>query len=82
MLFPIRTSPPVRAKRRLGIREGEKTILFFGNIAPYKGLEYLIAAFRQMLAPAGRLPAGHRRQTEELREVLEGSPGNDPRRSR
>ena len=34
------------AKRRLGIREGERAILFFGNIAPYKGLEYLVSAFR------------------------------------
>jgi len=36
------------ARRRLGIREGEKTILFFGHITPYKGLEYLVAAFRQL----------------------------------
>jgi D-inositol-3-phosphate glycosyltransferase len=36
----------------LGIREDEKTILFFGNIAPYKGLEYLTAAFQ--LIPAQR----------------------------
>lgn len=38
------------AKQRLGIRENEKTILFFGRITPYKGLEYLIPAFRQLLA--------------------------------
>ena len=41
------------AKQRLGIADGEKTILFFGNIAPYKGLEYLIAGFRQILARRG-----------------------------
>jgi len=41
---------PGDAKRRLGIGEDEKTILFFGRITPYKGLEYLIAAFRQVLA--------------------------------
>ncbi len=39
---------PVQAKRRLGIDEGFRTILFFGNIAPYKGLEYLIKAFQQL----------------------------------
>ena len=33
------------AKRRLGISSTDKTMLFFGNIAPYKGLEYLTAAF-------------------------------------
>jgi D-inositol-3-phosphate glycosyltransferase len=40
---------PVEARRQLGIKEGEKVILFFGNIAPYKGLEYLTAAFQQFL---------------------------------
>jgi len=29
---------PAEARRSLGIRDGEKTLLFFGNIAPYKGL--------------------------------------------
>ena len=33
------------AKRQLGISKGDRTLLFFGNIAPYKGLEYLISAF-------------------------------------
>jgi glycosyltransferase involved in cell wall biosynthesis len=41
---------PSDAKLRLGIREGERTILFFGNIAPYKGLKYLVAAFQHVLA--------------------------------
>jgi glycosyltransferase involved in cell wall biosynthesis len=44
---------PDDAKRRLGIRLGEKTILFFGNIAPYKGLEYLVSAFEQIVAQGG-----------------------------
>jgi glycosyltransferase involved in cell wall biosynthesis len=39
---------PADAKRKLGIRGYEKTILFFGNIAPYKGLEYLVSAFNQI----------------------------------
>ena len=38
------------AKQRLGIGDDKKTILFFGNITPYKGLEYLLAAFQQVLA--------------------------------
>lgn len=38
------------ARQRLGIQEGKRTILFFGNIAPYKGLEYLIAAYQHSLA--------------------------------
>jgi glycosyltransferase involved in cell wall biosynthesis len=38
------------AKRQVGVSSSDKTMLFFGNIAPYKGLEYLIAAFTE-LAP-------------------------------
>jgi Glycosyltransferase len=37
------------AKRQLGITSSEKVVLFFGNIAPYKGLEYLVAAFATLL---------------------------------
>jgi D-inositol-3-phosphate glycosyltransferase len=33
-----------QARRRLRLTEGEKAVLFFGNIAPYKGLEYLVEA--------------------------------------
>ncbi len=40
---------PAIARKRLGIDDREKAILFFGNIAPYKGLDYLVAAFRQLL---------------------------------
>jgi glycosyltransferase involved in cell wall biosynthesis len=36
------------AKKQLGISQDEKTLLFFGNIAPYKGLEYLVAAFTEL----------------------------------
>ena len=36
------------AKRRLGIGNTDKTILFFGNIAHYKGLECLTAAFEEL----------------------------------
>jgi D-inositol-3-phosphate glycosyltransferase len=41
---------PSEARQRLGIRDDERTILFFGNIAPYKGLEYLTTAFKQIQA--------------------------------
>ena len=39
---------PMEAKRRLGLRGGSKTILFFGAIAPYKGLDLLVDAFRHL----------------------------------
>lgn len=51
------------AKRRLGICEGEKTLLFFGNIAPYKGIEYLVAALRNVWA-----------RQEDYRLVIAGRP--------
>jgi D-inositol-3-phosphate glycosyltransferase len=38
-----------QAKRQLGISSSDKTMLFFGNIAPYKGLEYLVSAFTEIL---------------------------------
>jgi D-inositol-3-phosphate glycosyltransferase len=38
------------ARRKLGIRTDEKTILFFGSINPYKGLEYIVAAFQRAVA--------------------------------
>jgi glycosyltransferase involved in cell wall biosynthesis len=41
------------ARRHLGIGSGERTLLFFGQIAPYKGLEYLIEAM-SILASAGK----------------------------
>jgi len=39
---------PVEAKQLFGLSRNEKTLLFFGNIAPYKGLEYLITAFTEL----------------------------------
>ena len=41
---------PSEARRRLGVPEGKKTILFFGRITPYKGVEYLIDAFHRASA--------------------------------
>jgi D-inositol-3-phosphate glycosyltransferase len=36
------------ARRRIGVGADEKALLFFGNIAPYKGLEYLVNAFVEL----------------------------------
>src|SRR5438477_1205104 len=41
------------AKRMLGIADSDKTILCYGQIAPYKGLDYLIAAFAELLKEDG-----------------------------
>jgi glycosyltransferase involved in cell wall biosynthesis len=34
----------MEARQRLGLAGSQKVVLFFGNVAPYKGLEYLIDA--------------------------------------
>jgi D-inositol-3-phosphate glycosyltransferase len=44
---------PAAAKQRLGIDRATRTILFFGSIAPYKGLEHLVAAFQTIAARGG-----------------------------
>lgn len=48
--IPNTSMTPAEAKQRLQIRERQKVLLFFGNIAPYKGLEYLVRAFQQVTA--------------------------------
>ncbi len=55
------------ARERIGLGPGEKTLLFFGQIAPYKGLDYLIAAISELakeeenlrLVIAGRVKPGY-----------------------
>ncbi len=54
---------PAEARRRLGVGERDKTLLFFGNIAPYKGVEFLVDAF---IAVAGR--------AENYRLIIAGRP--------
>jgi len=56
---------PAEARQRLGIREDERAILFFGRITPYKGLEYLTAAFCEIQA-----------RHEDYRLIIAGKPDN------
>jgi D-inositol-3-phosphate glycosyltransferase len=46
---PNTTLTRTGARQQLGIDANDKTLLFFGNIAPYKGLEYLVEAFAELL---------------------------------
>ena len=57
---------PSEAKQRLGIGNENKTILFFGRIEPYKGLEYVITAFQRLLE-----------QRNDYRLIVAGRPEND-----
>ena len=46
---PTTNLGPVEAKQLLGISTDDNTLLCYGQIAPYKGIEYLIAAFAELL---------------------------------
>jgi glycosyltransferase involved in cell wall biosynthesis len=54
---------PSEAKRKLGLNESQKTILFFGRILPYKGLSYLVDAFRDLI-----------KEDDSYRLVIAGEP--------
>ena len=73
------------ARTKLGLAPMEKTILFFGQIAPYKGLEFLVAALSRLipnlpevrLVIAGKVKKGFERywkpiQAEISRPELQG----------
>ncbi len=62
---PITSLSQSEARQRLGIAAGKKTILFFGHIAPYKGLEYLVSAFKSL--------SGER---DDLCLIIAGGPKN------
>ena len=69
---------PGQAKKRLGIKDSERTILFFGNIGPYKGVEFLVAAFQKLaskrvdyrLIIAGKLRGGAEQYWEDIRSTI------------
>ena len=47
--FPDTDLTPADAKRRLGLEQHERAILFFGRLMPYKGIEHLLEAVRLLL---------------------------------
>jgi glycosyltransferase involved in cell wall biosynthesis len=59
--FPSSGLTPKEARQRLQLPPGAKTILFFGRIAPYKGLEYLVSAFAELV-----------RKDDSLRLIIAG----------
>ena len=73
-----------QAKQRLGIRDGERTVLFFGAIKPYKGLEYLVAAFQEIATVHGDyrlIIAGERKKgSEEYLSAIQQTIGRDSSR--
>jgi glycosyltransferase involved in cell wall biosynthesis len=72
------------AKQQTGVGSGDKTLLFFGNIAPYKGLEYLVSAFKELLSRdrsyrliiVGR-PKGSEKYWKQIRQAIACSGNGD-----
>jgi D-inositol-3-phosphate glycosyltransferase len=60
--LPNTSLKTAEAKQKFGLEPRHKTLLFFGNIAPYKGLEYLITALAELVKedPDYRLIIGGR----------------------
>ena len=46
---PVTALTRAEARERLGVGSADKCVLFFGNIAPYKGVEYLVEAMELVL---------------------------------
>ena len=75
--FPDTDLTPAEAKRQLGVKDDEKTVLFLGRIRPYKGIEHLLAAFQQLvkrdakyrLIIAGEPKKGSEDYLEEIRGI-------------
>lgn len=74
---------PHQARARLGLPPSSRVALFFGQIAPYKGVEYLAAAAAQLLAQdpglflliAGKVKKGAEQYWSEIEAKLRASSG-------
>ena len=73
-----------QARQQLGLRQQDKVILFFGNIAPYKGVHYLLDAFDTIadqvsssrLVIAGR-PKGPENYWKHIQSALQSKSWRD-----
>lgn len=68
-----------KARERVGLGLGDKVVLFFGQIAPYKGLEYLVSAFNELakqhadyrLLIAGKVKKGYANYWSQIQSRLD-----------
>jgi len=77
--YPINNSvpetelTPAQARAKLGLSSGDKVMLFYGYIAPYKGLEYLVEALALLNDPGHAfrvIVAGNPKGTEDYWEKI------------
>ena len=73
--FPDTALTSDEAKKQLGIGADEKTILFFGRLRPYKGLELLIDAYEQLISRGTNyrlvIASEPKKGSEEYLEIIE-----------
>lgn len=82
---PCTALKPQDARQRLGLSDIDRTILFFGNIAPYKGLEYLVQAFRVVAGQDTRcrlIIAGNPKNCDKYWASIQGAIDAHPYRDR
>lgn len=73
---PLPEEEKTKTKKSLGIKEKEKTILFLGTLAPWKGADYLIKAIPEVLEkhPDTKIVfVGHGVSYNELKKKAEES---------
>src|ERR1700743_1422424 len=76
--FPDTDLTPLKAKEQLGIAADEKAILFLGRLRPYKGIEHLLAGFKQVVSTesgyrliiAGAPNKGNEDYVDQIREMV------------
>jgi glycosyltransferase involved in cell wall biosynthesis len=81
-MVPQSTLTSAGAKQRLGLADSDRTILFFGRIAPYKGMDLLVDAFGRLalqnkgyrLIIAGEPMKESEQQWAHLQQTIEQSP--------
>ena len=82
---PITNLTREEAKNALDIPQDARALLFFGQIAPYKGLHYLVDAFshlagedeRLFLVVAGKVKRSHRAYWEGIRAEIAVMPATN-----
>jgi glycosyltransferase involved in cell wall biosynthesis len=76
--FPDTSLSVANAKRKLLLSDSDKAILSIGRIKPYKGIEYLLAAFKKLvehdstyrLLVAGEVQRGNESYLKKLKESI------------
>jgi glycosyltransferase involved in cell wall biosynthesis len=81
---PSTSLSTTEAKRKLGLNRSNRTLLFFGNIAQYKGLEHLVTGFTELatadetyrLIIVGR-PKGRKAYWNQIQKAIASSDVSD-----